>query len=180
MRYVFGLIALFGLAIWWMLHGEPQHNDQLIAHVPVTATDSFAKNPAGTPVEFDPVVSSDGNGSLRVDAEKSTLVDVYQVWGEEDVDLSFRQLVYQAKVRTEDASGPVFLAMQAQITSGPDEMPVVGRERAITGTNDWTVLEVVAGNPGGTHFLGSRLQLQVDGPGTVWIDDIRLINRQLY
>jgi hypothetical protein len=179
-KYVFGLIALFGLAIFWMLNGEPKHNDSLIAHLPVTGAGDLAHNPPGVPVAFDADVSSDGNGSLRIDAREPTFVNLYQVWPEQDVDLSFRQLVYEAKVRTEDAQGDVFLVMQAEITSGPGAMPVVGRERAIQGTRDWTTLEIAAGNPGGTHLMGSTLQLHVDGPGTVWIDDIRLINRQLH
>ena len=108
------------------------------------------------------------------------IFNLYRLWGNEE-DLSFRQLVYQAKVRTRGTESPVLLLMQARITSIPGgEMPVIGRDTAISGENDWTTMEVAAGNGGGTRFLGATLQLQMDGPGTVWIDDIKLLSRQFY
>jgi hypothetical protein len=129
---------------------------------------------------FDRAVTSDGGGSLRIDATDVQLVNLYRIWGEEE-DLGFRKLVYEADVRTEGVKGDVFLVMQAGVTSVPGgSMAVLGEDSAITGTTDWTTLHASAGNPAGARLLETTLQLHIGGPGTVWIDDIRLINRQTH
>jgi hypothetical protein len=177
-KLVFALVLLFAAAVLYMLHGEPQYDDTLIAHFPVDSKADMTRKVIEGPHTIDRAVSSDGNGSLRIDATRKQLVDLYRIWGEEE-DLSFRQLVYEADVRTEGATGDVFLVMQAAITSmAGGSMAVVGRDAAIRGTNDWTTLQASAGNPGETRLLEATLQLHIDGPGTVWIDDVRLIKRQ--
>ncbi len=89
--------------------------------------------------------------------------------------------MYEAKVRTQGTDSPVFLVMQAGITSVPGgKTAVVGRDIASSSDNDWTTMTLAAGNSGGTRLLDATLQPQTDGPGTVLIDDIRLINRQVY
>jgi len=178
MKLAFALVALFGAAVVYMLLGEPQHDDTLIAHFPVDSEADLDQNATEDAHAIDYTVSSDGNGSLRIDATRRQVVDLYRVWGDE-IDLSFRQLVYEADVRTEGATGDVFLVMQAGITTVPGgSMSVVGRDAAIRGTNDWTTLQAAAGNPGGSHLLEATLQLHIDGPGTVWIDNVKLIKRQ--
>jgi len=178
MRYIFLAIAALGGLIWWMLNGEARNVDEILSHHAVDdLSELLARTSEDVDAQIDPDVSSDGNGSLRIEASAPVLLDLYEVWGE-GIDLGFRQLVYQARLRTEDASGPVFLVMQAGVTGAPEgQMPVIGSEGAIEGTHEWTTLEIVAGNPAGTKHLTTKLQLQV-GPGTVWIDDIKLIRRQ--
>jgi hypothetical protein len=180
MKLVFALVVLFGGAVIYMLLGEPQYDDTIIAQFAVDSEDDMVRRVTRDPHTIDRAVSSDGNGSLRIDATREHLVNLYRVWGEEE-DLSFRQLVYEADVRTEGVEGDVFLVMQAGITSAPGgSMPVVGQESAIRGTNDWTTLHAAAGNAGGAHLLETKLQLHIGGPGTVWIDDVKLINRKIH
>lgn len=181
MKFIYLAIALFAGLVWWMLHGEPNFEDTVITALPVDSEEGLSREVARVPHRMDYQISSDGNGSLRFDATEQTFVNLYRLWGDE-ADVSYRRLVYAAKVRTEKASGPVFLVMQAGLTSVPGggSVPVVGREMALTGTNDWTTLEAWTGNPAGSKLLETELQLHIDGPGTVWIDDIRLISRQVY
>jgi len=179
-KLVFGLVLLFGGTVVFMLLGEPEYDDSIIASFPVDSEADMVRRITTDPHAIDHEVSRDGNGSLRIDATKSQLVDLYRIWGNEE-DLSFRQLVYEADVRTENVDGDVFLVMQAGMTSVPSgEMSVIGRDVTIAGTTDWTRLQAVAGNPGGSRLLETRLQLHIGGPGTVWIDDVRLINRQVH
>ncbi len=179
MKFVFGMVAVFGAAIAYMLLGPSTYEDTIIAEFPLDSEAGLMRNYNTGPYVIDHAVSFDGNGSLRIDATGMQLLNLYHIWGNEE-DLSFRQLVYEAKVRTEGALGDVFLVMQAGITSVPGgEMAVLGKENALRGTNDWTTVYAAAGNPGGTRFLESTLQLHIDGPGTVWIDDIKLINRHV-
>jgi len=180
MKPAFLLIAVVAVVTWWMLLGEPQHTDTLLGHFPVDDASELSGDIDRVGAEMDYSTSSDGNGSLRIDAEgPTTFVELAKVWGNGE-DLSFRQLVYEARVRTQDV-GPVFLVMQAGVTGAPEgSMPVVGRDHAITGTHDWTTLEVHAGNGGGVKHLTTTLQLEIHGGGTVWIDDLRLLSRQIH
>ena len=180
MKLVFLAVALFAGGVWWMLHAEPEQTDTVIAHLPIDAPSDVSRMASRAGAEFDPDVSSDGRGSLRIDADRPAFIEIGRVGGD-GADVSFRRLVYQAKVRTENAQGPVFLVMQAGVVPGPpDGLPVVGRADAITGTRDWTQLDVWAGNPANTKLLETTLQLQLDGPGTVWIDDVKLISRKVH
>jgi hypothetical protein len=177
MRFVFLLLAGFAGLVWWMLHAEPQFVDSPIAHHAVDDLSGFADDPERIRLAMDYDISSDGNGSLRIEADHRELVTLYVV--HEERDISYRRLVYQAKVRTQDVQGPVFLVMQAGITPGPaGGMPVIGIERAEAGSQDWTELEAFAGNPSNTRHFFSKLQIDIGGPGTVWVDDVRLLSRQ--
>jgi len=180
MKFVFLLLAAFAGLIWWMLHGEPQYSDTVLARFPVDDASELSPAVQKVGAEMDYTVSSDGNGSLRIDATAPTFVELAKVWGDME-DLSFRQLLYEAKVRTENASGPVFLVMQAGVTGAPGgSMPVIGRDKAITGTQDWTTMQIYAGNGAGVKHLDTTLQLEIQGPGTVWVDDMRLVSRQVH
>ena len=178
MKLVFALVLLFAAAVLYMLHGEPQYDDTLIAHFPVDSKADMTRKVIEGPHTIDRAVSSDGNGSLRIDATGAQLVELYRFWGEEE-DVSFRKLVYAADARTEGVEGDVYLVMQAGLTSVPGaSISVVGADAAVRGTNDWATLEAAAGNPGGSHLLETTLQLHIGGPGTVWIDNVKLIKRQ--
>jgi hypothetical protein len=180
MKLVFALLLLFGAAVYYMLHGEPQYEDTLIAHFPVDSRADMVRRVTEDPHMIDRAVSSDGSGSLRIESTGRQLVDLYRLWGDEE-DLSFRKLVYEADVRTEGVKGDVFLVMQAGITSVPGgSVAILGRDAAIQGTTDWTTLQASAGNTGGSRLLEATLQVHIDGPGTVWIDDVKLINRHTY
>ena len=177
MKFVFACLAAFAGLVYWMLFASTEAVDTQIAHVALDALPASAESVPQATARFDPEVSSDGAGSVRIDAEGPTFVELAEVEGAGE-DLSFRQLVFQAQVKTEAMTGPVFLVMQAGIHEVP--MPVVGADQqTLTGTQDWTPMEVVAGNPQDTfHRETTTLQLEVRGAGTVWIDDLRLVNRK--
>lgn len=180
MKFVFLLLAAFAAAIWWMLLGEPNYTDTVIAEWSVDDTSEMTSDVNRIGATIDPNVSNDGNGSLRIEFTQPGLVNLYKVWGDGE-DLSFRQLVYEAQVKTEHASGPVFLVMQAGVNGPPSEgMPVIGLDKAISGTNDWTTMAVWAGNPGNAKHFGSTLQIESRGTGTVWVDDVKLLSRQVH
>jgi hypothetical protein len=60
------LLAVGGL-VWWMLFGEPQYDDRIIAQYPLDDAAGLAHQMKSIPHEIDYSVSSDGNGSLRID-----------------------------------------------------------------------------------------------------------------
>ena len=180
MKAAFFVLALLGGVMYWMLGSESEHTDTPVASFAMNDTNGLLRSARKMSHEIDYQVTSDGNGSLRIDADRRALVDLYNVWGEEK-DLGLQQIVYKAKLKTRDASGEVYLVMQAGFSGAPEgSMPVVGKTQSITGTTDWTPMEIKAGNPIGSKLLESTLQVHIDGPGTVWIDDVALVTRQYH
>ena len=59
-------------------------------------------------------------------------------------------------------------------------MPVIGLDESITGTNDWTTLQIWAGNGGNVKHFGTTLQIEIRGTGTIWVDDVKLLSRQVH
>ncbi len=129
-------------------------------------------------VRIDKAISSDGNGSLRIDATEPTTVRLFETG---DMDIEYARLIYQAKLRTENMRGQVYLEMWCHFP-GRGEFFSRGLTQIgtpLTGTTDWSTEE--------THFLlqdgenpdNVKLNLVIGGKGTAWIDDIRLLKGKL-
>jgi hypothetical protein len=127
---------------------------------------------------IDKTISSDGKGSLRIDATQPTTVRLFETG---DVDIEYARLIYQARIRTEDVRGQVYLEMWCHFP-GRGEFFSRGLTQIgtpLTGTTDWATEE--------THFLlqdgenpdNIKLNLVIGGKGTAWIDDIRLLKGKL-
>src|SRR3989475_12964637 len=65
-----------------------------------------------TGVSFDPKISADGKGSLRVDANQQVTVRLFEVT---DVSIENATLLYQASLQTQGLDGKAFLEMWVRI-----------------------------------------------------------------
>lgn len=126
-------------------------------------------------VRIDKQVSSDGNGALRVSAKAPVTVRLFEVKG---MDVENTRLIYQAKVRTKNVAGQVYLEMWCHFP-GKGEFFSRGLQSALTGTVDWTTQETPFFLKKGEKPDYVKLNLVVNGKGTAWIDDIRLLNGPL-
>jgi hypothetical protein len=126
-------------------------------------------------VVIDKVISSDGNGSLRIDATRRTTVRLFETG---DVDVENARLIYQAKVRTENVQGRVYLEMWCHF-AGKGDFFSRGLMNPLTGTTSWTTLETPFLLKEGENPDNVKLNLVVAGKGTVWIDDIQLLKGML-
>ncbi|MEW6442954.1 MAG: hypothetical protein AB1640_18615 [bacterium] len=126
-------------------------------------------------VRLDRETSSDGNGSLRIDAAEPTVVRLYEVAG---IEVEEARLIYQARVRTELAEGKVFLEMWCHFP-GQGEFFSRGLQSPLTGTTDWTTEETPFFLKKGEKPDRIKLNLVVEGKGTAWIDDVRLLKGPL-
>ncbi len=126
-------------------------------------------------VEIDKQISSDGNGSLRIEAAGPTTLRLFEIG---DVDIDNARLIYQAKVRTKNALGIVYLEMWCHFP-GKGEFFSRGLTSPLTGTTEWTTLETPFFLKKGQNPDNIKLNLVMDGPGTAWIDDIRLLKGPL-
>jgi hypothetical protein len=126
-------------------------------------------------VRIDKEISSDGNGSLRIDASKLTVVRLFEV---SNIDIEDARLIYRAKVRTENAEGQVYLEMWCGFD---DQGEFFSRnlQSPLTGTTDWSTVETPFFLQKGQNPDYVKLNLVIDSKGTAWIDDIRLFKGPL-
>ena len=125
--------------------------------------------------EIDKKVSSDGNGSLKITATEPSVVRLFEVG---DIDVENARLIYQAKVRTENVEGKVYLEMWCHFP-GKGESFSRGLQTPLTGTTNWTTEETPFFLKKGENPDNVKLNLIIDGKGTAWIDDIRLLRGPL-
>ncbi|HET6441461.1 MAG TPA: hypothetical protein VFH53_03715 [Phycisphaerae bacterium] len=128
-----------------------------------------------TGIEVDKAVSSDGRGSLRIKATEPTVVHLFEAG---DLDVENARLIYQAKVRTENVEGKAYLEMWCCFADKGDFFSR-GLDTALSGTNDWTTLHTPFFLKKGQNPDNVRLNLVIEGAGTVWIDDVRLLKAPL-
>ena len=126
-------------------------------------------------VQFDKEVSSDGKGSLKIIATEPTVVRLFELG---DIDVENARLIYQAKVRTEGVEGQVFLEMWCHFP-GKGEFFSRGLQTPLTGTTNWTTEETPFFLKKGENPDNVKLNLVINGKGTAWIDDIRVLKGPL-
>jgi hypothetical protein len=126
-------------------------------------------------VQFDKEVSSDGNGSLKIITTEPTVVRLFELG---DIDIENTRLIYQAKVRTEGVEGQVFLEMWCHFP-GKGEFFSRGLQTPLTGTTNWTTEETPFFLKKGENPDNVKLNLVINGKGTAWIDDIRVLKGPL-
>lgn len=122
-------------------------------------------------IHIDEQISSDGNGSLRIEATKPTTVRLFETG---DINVENTNLIYQADVRTENVEGKVYLEMLCHF-SGKGDFFSKGLLNPLTGTTDWTTAETPFLLKKGENPDNIKLNLVIDGKGNAWIDNIRLL-----
>lgn len=121
-------------------------------------------------IQLDEVLSSDGNGSIKIETTGPIVLPLYVV---NDVRIDDTQIIYEAKVKSEGLNGQAYLEMWC-VFKDKGEFFSRGFDSVISGTSDWKTLKTV--------FLLRQnevpdqivLNVVVNGVGTIWIDDIRL------
>ena len=122
-------------------------------------------------VELDGAITSDGAGSLRMDTTEPVVVRLFETG---DVDVERVSLSYSAMIRTEALDGVAYLEMWCVF---PDESEYFSRalQSPSSGDSDWGPQETPFLLQEGQNPSNVRLNLVVDGAGTVWIDDVKLL-----
>ena len=126
-------------------------------------------------VDFDNKISADGNGSVRLTVYRST---TYRLYETEEVDLENAQLIYRANLRTENFEGKAYLEMWCDF-DGKGEYFSRDLASPVVGNSDWVREETPFLLKTGENPDRVRLNLVVEGKGTVWIDNIGLFTAPL-
>jgi hypothetical protein len=137
--------------------------------------DSLEGVRATTGASFDPKISADGKGSLRVDAKEPMTVPLLEVT---DVGVENATLIYQASLQSENLDGKAFLEMWVRIP-GKGEFFSRGLDRPITGSMSWMTVATPFFLKAGQKPDLIRLNLVVQWKGRVWIDDVHLMRERL-
>jgi len=126
-------------------------------------------------LSFDSAVSSDGGGSLRVAVSQPTVIRLFEV---EVRDVEAARLIYRAKLRTQHVQGQAFIEMWCRFP-GKGEFFSRALNSPLTGTNEWTTQETPFVLQKGEKPDLVKLNLVINGSGTVWIDDVVLLRAGL-
>lgn len=137
--------------------------------------DSLNEVMAPGEVTLDSDVSSDGAGSIRVDATEPVVVPLLEVTF---LDVQNAVLIYQARLRSENLDGYAYLQMTLHFPDD-EEDSAQGRQQQVTGTTEWVTSSAPFFLQPGRQPDRVRLNLAVEGTGTVWIDDIHLLRQPL-
>lgn len=124
---------------------------------------------------MDAGLSSDRGGSIRIDAAGPTTVQIADV---EIPPIDDARLIYRAQLRSRDLEGNAYLEMWCVF---PDKGEYFSRalQAPLSGTSEWAAQETPFFLHNGQVPSRVRLNLVVDGKGTVWIDDVVLVKASL-
>jgi hypothetical protein len=145
---------------------------------PVTSEEVLFENPVTdlsgvltrSDVVLDPDVTSDGNGSIKIVADKPTTVRLFEVG---DIEADDARLVYRARLRTEGVEGQVYLEMWCRFP-GSGEFFSRALHAPISGSTEWVSQETPFFLEKGQSPDLIKLNLVIDGTGTVWVDEVKL------
>jgi hypothetical protein len=122
-------------------------------------------------VELDKENSSDGHGSLRINSTGNSTVRLFEV---QNPEIENARLIYQARIKTRELQGKAYLEMWCRFP-GKGEFFSRALDRPYSGSNEWSSTETPFFLQKGQKPDLVRLNLVVEGAGTVWIDDVRLL-----
>jgi hypothetical protein len=143
-------------------------NSGELRHFPADNADGIIDQAS---VTADAAISDDGGGSLRIDAAAPMTVRLYKAGG---LNIDGARIIYRAKLRTKDISGKVYLEMWCHFPGYGDYFSR-DVEHPISGTTGWVTAETPFVLQKGQVLENVRMNLVIDGTGTVWIDDIHLV-----
>lgn len=126
-------------------------------------------------VTLDKGASPDGKNSLKIKAAEPRVVRLFETG---KLDLEDARLIYRARLKCENVKGQVFLEMWLHFP-GKGEFFSRGLQNPLSGTTGWVTEETPFFLKKGENPDNVKLNLVVNGTGTVWIEDIRLLKAPL-
>lgn len=121
-------------------------------------------------IQLDKTNSSDGKGSIKIEANTPVVIPLYIV---NDIQVDDTQIIYEAKVKSESLNGQALLEMWC-VFKDKGEFYSRGFDSVISGTSDWRMIRTVFNLQKGEMPDQIKLNIIINGVGTVWIDDIHL------
>ncbi len=126
-------------------------------------------------VTFDSGVSSDGKGSIRIDASEPVTIRLFEI---KNINIDEARLIYRARLKSENVTGQAYLEMWC-VFPGLGEYFSRALQSPLSGTVDWTTQETPFFLQKGQKPELVKLNVVINGQGTVWVDDVSLIKGPL-
>lgn len=114
-------------------------------------------------------------GAWRIDATGKQTIRLFEV---EDPGVEQCFLTYRAELKAESLKGSAYLEMWCRFP-GRGEFFSKGFQQAVSGTVNWARYEIPFYLKRGQKPDLIKLNLAVDGTGTVWLRSIQLLKTQL-
>ena len=159
--------ALLGALV--LLGCSPDRTDERVLYA--NALDSIDDVLTRTGTTFDATTSSDGHGSIRIEASGPATIRLAEV---EPPDAEDAVLVYRGHLRTEDLQGQAYLEMWCSVP-GMGEFFSRALHAPLNGTTEWSTQETPFLLEEGQRAGMVRLNVVMTGPGVVWVDDVELV-----
>jgi hypothetical protein len=129
----------------------------------------------GLQIQSDSTVKVEGKGSIKITTKWATTVCLAEVPGP---DVENAKLVYKAKVKSDlQGQATAFLEMWAHVGGG--QYFSRGMNDVVQGKSDWKGIQTPFMFQKGQKPTKVTLNIVINGPGTVWVDDIVLSKEPL-
>ena len=144
-----------------------------IARFPLNSLSELA-----SPDDFtiDTAVTTDTVGSARLDATEPIAVTLLELT---DLDAQNATLTFEARLRSQDLEGLAHLEMEVYLPEQEAPIRTPGLGRMVSGSTEWGVATTSFYFQPTQQPVAVRLNLVVDGAGTVWVDEVRLLRTPL-
>ena len=137
--------------------------------------DSMERILTTSDVALDQATSSDGKGSLKITASQPRVVRLLEF---PDPGVEDARVIYQARLKAQDVKGQAYLEMWCRFP-GKGEFFSRGLQTPLSGSTEWVTEETPFFLKKGEKPDLIKLNVVINGTGTVWIDDIRLLKGPL-
>jgi hypothetical protein len=169
-RYLVFLAGVLLIIVWMAGCSKPSSRDVVLKRFSLDSLEGLITRSG---VEIDPQEKKEGQGSLRITVTEPAVVRLFEV---SDIEIDDTALVYQARLRTENAEGNVYLEMWC-LFAGKGEFFSRGLQAPLRGTTGWVTEEIPFFLNKGERPEIVKLNVVSEGQATIWIDDIRLLKR---
>jgi len=169
------IIILIALGVFGIACTSPEpaaKEEKILAAFPL---DSFEGIVDVTALQIDPGVFAEGEGSARIESGGTATVRLFEI---DDPDVEYARLVYRARLKTANVAGKAYLEMWCSFP-GKGENFSRSLQAPLSGTADWTEVETPFFLKKGENPDRVRLNVVLEGGGTLWVDDIRLVAAEL-
>ena len=165
MNKFFIIPIIFPLLLLLSCSGLPEKSE--LKQFPVNNLDGIITQSG---IDLDKNISDDANGSIRIEASKPVVIQLYSV---DDLKVDDTQIIYEAKVKSEGLKGQAYLEMWC-VFKDKGEYFSRGFDSVISGNTDWKTIMTVFNLNKGEMPDQIKLNVVVNGVGKIWIDDIHL------
>jgi hypothetical protein len=170
MKKIAGIAVLFAAGLAALIGGTCNRTEREfeLRTYPIDNLDGLITR---SHLEFDPTISVDGSGAAKFDVTSPT---VFRLFEARDLNVEEARLIYRARIRTLELSGQAYLEMWCHFP-GLGGYFSRGIQDSLTGTNEWSTEETIFLLQPGQNPDMIKLNLVVNGKGTVWVDQVQLL-----